>query len=115
MFIEKLCLSFFAIILFFPASASAESVRLARDGHGLLPVVIGEKASALTKETAATLAGYLTKISGADFTVTVGDGSRGIELGTAADFGKLPVAAEFGSGPFEREDYVLRSAKDGRR
>ncbi len=95
------------------ALAAAEPARLAHDGRVLLPVVIGEKASASTKATAAELAGYLTRISGATFAVETGDGSRGIVLGAAADFAKVPFAAAFGAGPFEREDYVLRSAKDG--
>ena len=108
-------LPFILTLVALTALAAAEPARLASDGRALLPVVIGEKASASTKATAAELAGYLTKISGATFAVETGDGSRGLVLGVAADFGKLPVAAEFGAGPFEREDYVLRSAKDGRR
>jgi hypothetical protein len=45
--------------------------------------------------------------------VESGDGSRGIVLGRAADFPKLPFAQAFGSGPFEREDYLLRSRPEG--
>ena len=106
-------LPFILTLVALTALAAAEPARLASDGRALLPVVIGEKASASTKATAAELAGYLTKISGATFAVETGDGSRGIVLGAAADFGKLPFAVAFGAGPFEREDYVLRSAKDG--
>ena len=29
------------------------------------------------------------------------------------DFAGLPVAAEFGAGPFAREDYLLRSTNEG--
>ena len=78
-----------------------------------MPIVISENASDSTKASAAELAGYLTRIGGAKFAVETGDGSRGIVLGAAADFGKLPFAAEFGAGAFEREDYMLRSTKDG--
>ena len=106
-------LPFILTLVAFTTLAAAEPAQLANAGRALLPVVIGEKASASTKATAAELAGYLTKISGAQFAVETGDGSRGIVLGAAADFGKLPFAAAFGAGPFEREDYVLRSAKDG--
>ena len=75
----------------------------------MLPVVIGEKASAAVKATADELARYLGRISSVDFNVQSGDGTRGIVLGRPADFVKLSFTAEFGSGPFEREDYVLRS------
>ena len=97
----------------FSALAAAEPVRLASNGRALLPIVTGEKAADSTKTAAAELAGYLTKISGAKFAVETGDGSRGIVLGAVADFGKLPFLLTFGAGPFEREDYVLRSTKDG--
>ena len=102
-----------ALLLLFNVAAAAESVRLASEGRALLPIVIGEKASPSTKASAAELAGFLTKICGATFVVEPGDGSRGIVLGTAPDFAKLPFSPAFGAGPFEREDYVLRSAKDG--
>ena len=92
---------------------AAEPARLATGGRALLPIVIGEKASDSTRATAAELAGLLTKISGATFTVEMGNGSRGIVLGPAADFPKLPFAVEFGAGPFERENYVMRTTKDG--
>jgi hypothetical protein len=72
-----------------------------------------KKASASTKAAGAELAGYLARISGAPFSVETGDGSRGIVLGAVADFGNLPFPLAFGAGPFEREDYVLRSTKDG--
>ena len=103
----------FAILLLSNVVAVAAPVRLAHEGRALLPVVVGEKASTATKATAAELAGLLTRISGATFVVEPGDGSRGIVVGTVADFGKLPFAVEFGTGPFAREDYVLRSEKDG--
>ncbi len=99
----------FLTLLLFSAHAIAEPVRLASDGRARLPIVVGEKASASTKATAAELARFLGKISGAEFAVKTGDGSGGIVVGTAADFTKPPFSAEFGSGPFEREDYVLRS------
>ncbi len=79
----------------------------------MMPVVVGTKASAETKECAADLAKYLSRISGAEFKVETGAGSRGIVVGCPADFAKLPLATQFGSGPFEREDYLLRSHADG--
>lgn len=98
----------FLALLLFAAHGVAEPVRLASEGRARLPIVVGEKASASTKATAAELARYLGKISGAEFAVKTGGGG-GIVGGAAADFAKLPFPAEFGSGPFEREDYVLRS------
>jgi len=102
-----------AVLLVIPAILSAAPVQLAREGRSRLPVVISEKASAPTKATAAELARQLGRMSGATFSVESGDGSRGIVVGTAAEFAKLPFTVEFGSGPFEREEYVLRSEPKG--
>ena len=109
----------FSLILSFAVASVAAEVSspaalgkgtlLASKGHAAMPVVIGEKASASVKTTAAELARYLGRISGAEFVVETGDGIRGIVVGRAADFTKLPFAVEFGAGPFVREDYVLRS------
>ncbi len=104
---------FTATLLWLSASGFAESVPLASEGRALQAVVVGEKASDSTKAAAAGLARMLGRIAGTEFRVEVGDGARGIVVGPAADFGKLPFAAEFGNGAFEREDYVLRSGKDG--
>src|SRR4051794_15355209 len=68
------------------ARPAGEGLVLAEAGRARMPVVISGKASASTKAVAAELAGYLGKISGAPFEVTVGDGSRGIVLGTLAEF-----------------------------
>ena len=88
-------------------------VELARGQRALLPVVVGAEASAAIKATAAELAQYLSRMSGAEFKVETGDGSAGIVVGRPADFAKLPFAVQFGAGPFEREDYVLRSQPKG--
>ncbi len=102
-----------SILLCLCASALAKSVPLASDGRALQAVVVGEKASKSTMATAAELARQLGRIAGAEFTVEAGDGSRGIVVGTVADFEKLPLATKFGSGVFEREDYVLHSETKG--
>ncbi|MCY3022621.1 MAG: DUF4838 domain-containing protein [Planctomycetota bacterium] len=91
----------------------ARATELAREKKALLPVVVGAEASAAIKATAAELAHYLGRMSGAEFKVEAGDGSAGIVVGRPADFAKLPVAVQFGTGPFEREDYVLRSHTQG--
>lgn len=89
------------------------STELARDQRPLLPVVIAVQASAATRATAAELAQYLNRISGAEFRVETGDGSQGIVVGQPPDFDKLPFAVQFGSGLFQREDYLLRSHAQG--
>ncbi|WP_254512399.1 hypothetical protein [Anatilimnocola floriformis] len=91
------------------ACAEAPAVRLAGNGKALLIVTTSSKASAAVKASAQDLATYLSRMSGGEFKVAEGDGSGGIVLGLPKDFEKLPFAIEFGSGPFEREDYLLRS------
>jgi hypothetical protein len=93
--------------------AAAPTLELAKDHRAVLPVVVGPEASAATKTAAADLAEYLGRMSGAEFKVENGDGSRGIVVGCPADFAKLPFPCQFGSGPFERGDYVLRSHAQG--
>lgn len=88
-------------------------VELARDKKALLAVIVGAEAPAAVKSSAADLAQYLGRMSGAEFKVETGDGSAGIVVGRPADFAKLPFAVQFGAGPFEREDYVLRSTSQG--
>jgi hypothetical protein len=98
------------LLLLLPKDAFGEQVRIASAGRALIPVIVSEKATAPTKESAAELSRVLGRISGADFPVQAGNGSHGIVVGRAADFPKLPFAATFGNGPFAREDYLLRSA-----
>lgn len=91
-------------------------VALSRAGAALMPVVVGPRASEATKAVAAEFAQYLRRISGGEFKVEVrGDAGAGaiIVVGRPVDFDKLPFGATFGTGPFEREDYLLRSAAGG--
>jgi gluconolactonase len=62
------------------------SFAIARDGKALAPVVISPKASERTRAVADELATYLGRITGGKFEVTTGDSSRGIVLGTLAEF-----------------------------
>ena len=112
------CLSLFLMLSVVSTFAAADvmvpsslekGTLLASNGRAAMPLVIGEKASASIKATAAELARYLGRMSGAEFVVETGDGSRGLVVGRAADFAKLSFTVEFGAGPFGREDYVLRS------
>jgi len=99
------------------ASALALSVSaaiLCAGGKPVLPVTVSSNASARARAAAADLAASLGRVCGAPFSVETGDGSRGIALGTAADFPALGVAAEFDAKePMRREQYVLRSHKNG--
>ena len=97
------------------AAVAAEplQIELASDGQARLPIVISPDASEATRETAAELSDYLGQITGAKFETQTGDGSRGIVVGRPSEFTELPFAVQFGSGPFEREEYVLRTETDG--
>lgn len=89
----------------------AAEVVLAKDGKALLPVVVGEKASPATRKVADELAAYLGRMSGTTFEVKVGDGTgRGIFVGRPDDFARRAATARFKEGPFNREQYLLRSA-----
>ena len=101
------------LLMMMPCLAAPPTVKLAAGGKALLPVVVGAKASERTRAAAKTLADYLGRISGAEFTVQDGDGAAGIVVGLPADFAKLPFKAAFPGGPFGREDYLLRSGKGG--
>jgi len=68
------------------ATASRSSVVLAAEGVARMPVVISPKASERTRRIADELAHYLSQITDAQFEVEIGDGSRGIVLGTLAEF-----------------------------
>ena len=105
------CLLFGALLA---ATARGESVPLARDGSARQPIVLAEQASAAIRRSAATLAEYLGRISGAEFPVTTGDGSRGIAVGLAADFPALGLEGVWlHPGLYDRERYRLRSHADG--
>ena len=113
---EPIKLLWFLLILTATVALCAEdtpTAELSRDRAAKLPIVISKQASAEVQQTAAELAEYLGKMSGAKFTVETGDGSRGIVVGQARDFAALPFAAKFETGPFHREDYLLRSHANG--
>ena len=91
------------------AQVPPPAAELSTGGRASLSVRIGTEASPAVRATAADLARMLGRLSGAEFAVESGDGSRGIVIGRPADFARLPFPATFGTGPFEREDYLLRS------
>ncbi len=91
----------------------AEEAVLAKNNEALMPVVIAENAPGETVQAAEKLAQYLERISGAEFVVEAGDGSSGIVLGTATDFAGIPFDFAFDTGPFSRDEYLIRSTPDG--
>jgi len=106
----------FAILLLIAATNLASSAAtiptaLAEGGRPLQPIIISAAASDATKATAAELAGYLNRISGAKFDVQTGDGSRGIVLGTLAEFpdAALAKSLEIRNIYDGREAFVIRS------
>lgn len=96
------------------AHAGATDVVLAENGEARLPIIISQNADKEVKQAAADLADTLNRISGATFTITNGDGTNGIALGTLADFPALhvdyPVTSD---APSQREEYLLRSHEGG--
>src|SRR5688572_16288220 len=95
------------------AQNAPPSAELSSGGKATMAVRLGAKASPAVRAVASDLARMLGRLSGAEFAVEAGDGAGGIVIGRPADFAALPFAASFGSGPFEREDYVLRSTPTG--
>lgn len=84
---------------------------LAADGMARQPVVVASDATTATKAVAAELADYLGRIGGAKFEVIAGDGSRGIVLGTLAEFPNpaLATALEIRNGFDGREAFAIRT------
>lgn len=100
-------------------SQSSKSIKkshilLADKGKSLLPIVISRDASEKTKLLARELAGFLKRISGADFQVKDGDGKRGIIVGTLQQFPQpnepgIAKALAIRNGFDGKEAYVIRS------
>ncbi len=105
------------LTLFAAAAASAADqapAALASDGRALLPIVISAHASPATVAVAAELAEYLGRISGARFAIEAADGSRGIVLGTLAEFPHPELAPALAprQGADGREAFAIRTAPD---
>jgi len=91
------------------ALLTVDPVDLARDGKAALAIVVGVHASPAVRASADELAKYLGRISGGTFKIAADDTDLGIIVGQPSDFSRAPLKVEFGTGPFEREDYILRS------
>lgn len=82
----RIFVPFTILLLASPVAAKPAESHLAADGKALVSVVISEKASRATKLAAVELADYLGRITGAKFEVVAGNGTKGIVLGTLAEF-----------------------------
>jgi hypothetical protein len=88
----------------------ATGLLLAEKGKALLPVVVSAKASPGTRAVAAELAAYLQRITGAVFTVQTGESTRGIVVGTLAEFPNATLRKPFEIQGFDgREAYAIRT------
>ena len=95
-------------------SHGAVTTHLADDGAALQSVVVSSTASPQVRASATELAEMLTRITGAPFEVTEGDGSRGIVVGVYTNFANCTSQMDFAPEvPSRREDYVIRSHADG--
>lgn len=108
-----LTLALLALVAGLLPARAADTTVLAAGGKALLPIVVAANASKETRAVADELAGYLQRITGAPFSVTTGDGKRGIVLGAIADFPvpALAKALEIRNGVDGREAYAIRSEK----
>ena len=116
MIVNRPAMGLLAILIAFcgktPAGAGTPRVEFARAGKALLTVRIGAQASASTRASAEELARQLGRISGGTFEVGVDQPGPAIRVGRTGDFPGLPLTVPFGTEPFDREDYLLRTTVD---
>src|SRR5690606_32404020 len=91
----SLCAVYFSGISIAHAQSTLPATRLSQNSKAALSVTVAEGASERVKKTAATLAEYLSRISGGEFQIETGDGKKGLAIGTAADFPALLFGKEF--------------------
>jgi hypothetical protein len=95
-------------------AAPAIRVVLSANKQTSQSVIVAPTASEKSKQSAATLAEYLGRISSASFEVKTGDGKSGIAVGTAEEFPSLGLQGSFAPGDLtRREEYLLRSHAGG--
>lgn len=106
----------FSIIL----GAQAQTpTKLASGGKAVMPIVVSTTASERGKASAAVLAEYLSRISGAKFEVRTLESNSaelkdGIVVGRGLDFPNLALAKPLiSTDATRREDYLLRSFGQG--
>ena len=89
-------------------------ISIAKNGQALHAIVVGHGATERTHEAAKELAKYLSIITGVDFVISEGDGTKGIAVGNWEDFPKLRLQKLFDSkDPTRRDEYLLRTHTKG--
>lgn len=94
--------------------AAAAPATLAQRGQAKMSIILSDNASQATQTAAAELAQYLGRITGSPFTITTGDGSKGLVVGTPQEWPDLALAQSL--VPHDRthlEDYLLQSHDQG--
>src|SRR5690606_6050786 len=94
--LRTLCVALF--LSAFAPPTHAQAVQLAVDGKARMQVVVAEHANESTRQAAARLADYLGRISGGEFAVAPGDGSKGIAVGLASDFPAVKTGTAWETG-----------------
>lgn len=93
---------------------AAHNTRIATAGKPDLAIVVSTNASAPTRAIAQILSDHLTRISGAKFELTTGDGATGIALGLTSEFPAVAIDPPLDvKSPTAREDCILRSHAKG--
>lgn len=113
--IQSLALIIAGLVITAAAAAAGTppvNVQLARQGNASLPVVVSPNASEIVGQTAADLADYLGKISGATFERRTGSTDRAIVVGLASDFPELAKDVFDTSKNASKEQYLLRSTSN---
>jgi hypothetical protein len=87
----------------FKLNVSNDPVQIAKDGEAMIPIVISPQASEKINASAKELAGYLKKITGAEFEIKKSALAQGITLGTIEQY---PVQDL-------KQDLTIRNHYDG--
>jgi hypothetical protein len=90
------------------------NVALATGGVAQLPIIIPSGASVDIQNAANYLSTYLTKITGATFSITSGNGSTGIALGTIESYPSSSFSPTFNlTNIAEKQGYEIKSHTNG--
>ena len=112
--VRFVCLALLIGALLPAALHAAPSVQLARDGAARQPVIVHADAPEQVRAAANTLADYLGRITGGDFTVQAPNGDGGVVVGLNAHIEAIDAETlDADSSVRAKEQYVLRSHDDG--
>ncbi|MHC4880326.1 MAG: DUF4838 domain-containing protein [Planctomycetota bacterium] len=114
MFLRSLLgLILFCVVLHADAHAAPDEVAIAENGRAKLKIVVSAESGEEVRATAADLARYLQRMSGADFEVVEGTGDTGLVVGIPEHLSGLPMKVAFGNSSFERDHYRIVSNEGG--